>query len=65
MAEILYYLLPEGRSSYWSCNKLEGLDNIFFAMCSVLDLYDCSRLVSGIQHPAILQIIVYILCNPL
>ena len=31
------------------------------AICSVLDLYNCSRLVSGVQHIAILQEIVYIL----
>ena len=33
------------------------------AICSVLDLYNCSRLVSGVQHPAILQEMVYILLN--
>ena len=31
------------------------------AICSVLDLYNCSRLVSGVQHIAILQEMVYIL----
>ena len=31
------------------------------AICNVLDLYNCSRLVSGVQHIAILQEMVYIL----
>ena len=31
------------------------------AICSVLDLYNCSRLVSGVQPIAILQEMVYIL----
>ena len=26
-----------------------------FAICSVLDLYNCSRLVSDVHHPGILQ----------
>ena len=38
-----------------------GSDKILVAICSVLDLYNCSRLVSGVQHPAILQEMVYIL----
>ena len=38
-----------------------GLDKILVAICSVLDLYNCSRLVSGVQHIAILQEMVYIL----
>ena len=59
---ILYHLLPEGRIS---CKKWVGSYKIVFAICSVLDLYDCSRLASGIQHLAILQKIVYILFNPL
>ena len=47
--------IPEGRRSYWSCRKWVGSDKIFFAICSVLDLNNGSRLVSGVQHPAILQ----------
>ena len=38
-----------------------GSDKILVAICSVLDLYNCSRLVSGVQHIAILQEMVYIL----
>ena len=36
-------------------------DKIVVAICSVLDLYNCSRMVSGVQHIAIWQDIVYIL----
>ena len=36
-------------------------DKILVAICSVLDLYNCSRMVSGVQHIAIWQDIVYIL----
>ena len=57
----ILYLLPEGRRSYWSCKMWVGSDKILVAICSVLDLYNCSRLVSGVQHIAILQEIVYIL----
>ena len=45
----------EGRRAYWSYKKSVGSDKIFFAFCRVLDLYNCCKLVSGIQHPAILQ----------
>ena len=38
-----------------------GSDKIMVAICSVLNLYNCSRLVSGVQHIAILQEMVYIL----
>ena len=54
-------LFPEGIRSYWSCKKWVGSDKIWVAICSVLDLYNCSRLVSGVQHVAILQEIVHIL----
>ena len=47
--------------SLWSCKKWLRSDKIFVAICSVLDLYNCSRLVSVVQHPAILQEIMYIL----
>ena len=43
------------------CKKWVGSDNIFVAMCSVLDLYNCSRLVSGVDHPAIFQEMVYVM----
>ena len=59
----LLYLLPEGRRTYWSCKKWVGSDKIFFAICSVLDLYNCSRLVSGVQQPVILHEMVRILFN--
>ena len=36
-------------------------NKILVAICSVLELYNCSRLVSGVQHIAILQEMVYIL----
>ena len=48
-----------------SCKKWVGSYQIVFAICSVLDLYDCSRLVSGLQRPAILQDMVYIPFNRL
>ena len=38
-----------------------GADKILVAICNVLDLYNCSRLVSGVQNIVILQEIVYIL----
>ena len=41
--------------------KWMGSDKISFAICSVLDLDKCSRQVSGVQHPAILQEMVYIM----
>ena len=49
----IMYLFPEGRRSYWSCMKWVGSDKILVAICSVLDLYNCSRLVPGVQHIAI------------
>ena len=57
----ILYLLPEGRRSKWSCKKWVGSDKILVASCSVLDLYNCSRQVSGVQHIAIFQENVYIL----
>ena len=51
----ILYLLPEGRRSYWSCKEWMGSDKILVAICGVLDLYNYSRLVSGVQHIAILQ----------
>ena len=60
---VILYLLPEGRRSLWSCKKWVGSDEIVVAICCVLDLYNCSRLVSGVQLPAILQEMVYILFN--
>ena len=57
----ILYFLPEGRSLHWSCKKRVGTD--FFAICSVLDLYNCSRLVSGVHNTATLHKIVYILYN--
>ena len=56
----ILYLLPEGRRLKWSCEKWMGSDKILVAICSVLDLYNCSKLVTGVQHPAILQEMVYI-----
>ena len=38
-------------------------DKILVAICSVLDMYNCFRLVLGAQHPVILQEMVYILLN--
>ena len=55
----ILYLLPEARRSKWSCKKWVGSNNIVGAFCSVLDLYNCSRLVSGVQHITILQEMVY------
>ena len=57
----ILYLLPEGRRSYLLFKKWVGSDKIFVAICGVLYLYNCSRLVSGVHHPAILQEMVYIL----
>ena len=57
----ILHLLTEGTRSKWSCKKWVGSDMCLVAICSVPDLYNCSRLVSGLQHIAILQDIVYIL----
>ena len=57
----ILYLLLEGRRSYWSCKKWVGSDKILVAICSVLELYNCSRLVSGVQHIVILHTKMYIL----
>ena len=38
-----------------------GSDKIFFAICNVLDVCNCSILASGVHHPAILQEMVYIM----
>ena len=35
----------------------------FFPICSILDLHNCSRLVSGVHHPAIMEIIMYTVSN--
>ena len=40
-----------------------GSDEFFFAICRVLDLYNCCNLVSGVQHPAMLQEMIYSLLN--
>ena len=48
-------LLPEACRSHWSCKKWVVSYNILFSSYSVHDLYNCSRLVSGVQNPAILQ----------
>ena len=55
-----YYYIYRGEKV---AKKWVGSDKILVAICSVLDLYNCPRLVSGVQHPASLQEMVYILFN--
>ena len=54
-------LLPGGGRSEGRNGRVRSgwAVKIFVAICRVLDLHNCSRLVSGVQHPAILQEIVY------
>ena len=49
----------KGIRVYRSCKKWVRSDKIFFAICRVLDLYSWCKPVSGTQHQAILQEIIY------
>ena len=53
------YFLPEGKRLPWSCKKRVG--TYFVAICCDLDLYNCSRLVSGVHNTPILQEMLYVL----
>ena len=40
-----------------------GVIKSFFPICTVLDLHNCCRQVSVVHHPAIMEVMMYIVFN--